>query len=62
MLKIEFATDNAAFGDPESTSDWHLRAECSRVLRRIADQVLAGTDDGRIMDANGNQIGKWSLL
>lgn len=54
MFKVEFATDNAAFED--------VNSEVARILRDLADKVDSGTrTDGRVMDYNGNAVGKWSL-
>ena len=56
-MKIEFSTDNAAFGDDEY-SFW---SEYTRIIARINDQVASGIKSGVIMDINGNKIGEWSL-
>lgn len=57
-VKIEFATDGAAFADDREH-------EIFRVLRSIGDQLQTAAlvgDLGRpfvIRDSNGNTIGRW---
>lgn len=53
MFTLKFSTDNAAFEDRE--------AECVRILSAVARSVGSGKTGGRIMDANGNIVGEWSL-
>lgn len=56
MLKIEFSTDNAAFGDGDGPY------ECKRILEDIAEKIAEhGRRDGGILDINGNRIGRWSV-
>lgn len=55
MLKIEFETDNAAFGDGNATY------ETARILRNIADRIKGGATEGGAYDFNGNHVGKWSV-
>lgn len=55
MLKIEFETDNAAFGDGNGPY------ETARILRQIADRIEAGATEGGAHDYNGNRVGKWSV-
>lgn len=55
ILKIELATDNAAFEDDRG-------AECARILRGLADRLEAGnfpSGSGAwgLFDANGNAVG-----
>ncbi|MDZ7699498.1 MAG: hypothetical protein U5R49_22025 [Deltaproteobacteria bacterium] len=45
--------DNAAFEEPA--------IEISRILRKVAGQVEAGHEAGRIMDLNGNSVGEFRL-
>ena len=54
MFKIEFATDNAAFG--EDGTD-----EVANVLRHVVELVEGGYLGGPLTDSNGNQIGAWSM-
>ena len=54
MLTIAFRTDNAAF-------DQDVRAEAARLLRRVAERLEVGADEGACIDANGNGVGAWSL-
>lgn len=55
MLKIEFATDNAAFTEDSGP-------ECARILREIARDVEHGVTEGTCIDINGNKVGEWSLV
>lgn len=52
-LFINFETDNAAFNDDNGP------AEIARILRMVADLVLAGHGGSVIHDYNGNTIGVW---
>ena len=54
MLRIEFATDNAAFDDGATD-------ETARILRYIASRIERGSHSGPIRDANGNAIGRYEL-
>lgn len=54
MLFVTFETVNAAFEEDE-------RGECARILKSIARHLEAGTESGRITDANGNKIGAWQF-
>lgn len=54
-FKIKFKTDNDAF------KDGGAEFEVARILRTIAEHVLAGEDAGKVFDVNGNSIGTWSL-
>jgi len=60
-MKITFATDNEAFTEQGEESEEAKRAECARILRQIATKLESGQDAGAVMDANGNNVGKWSL-
>lgn len=59
MFSLEFKMDNAAFGDNEAEA----LAEAADILRKLADRVEGGSaqDGGKVMDANGNSIGSWSV-
>lgn len=55
MVRIEFATDNAAFEEAPAT-------EAARILKAIARQIETGAAfDGTIYDINGNRVGAWSM-
>jgi hypothetical protein len=54
VFKIEFETGNAAFEDSPGY-------EAARILRQIADKLEGSIQSGKVMDANGNTIGKWEL-
>lgn len=54
MLKLKFATENAAFnGEPIY--------EAARLLREAAHRIEAGEYEGRLFDINGNKVGGWTL-
>ncbi len=53
MFNISFSTMNSAFEE-------HDPDDVKRILVRIADLVRIGHSSGKILDTNGNQIGKWS--
>lgn len=53
-VSVKIATDNAAFRLEDGTLD---RFEVARVMREAADKVEAGYSTGRLMDANGNDVG-----
>lgn len=46
-------------GDGAFATDSSARAECVRLLRRIADRIEGGYDDGPLHDYNGNRCGQW---
>jgi hypothetical protein len=58
MFKLEFKTDNAAFGEsfPTECSD-----ECARILSAISQRLRQGDVRGRCIDYNGNCVGTWEL-
>lgn len=53
-MKIEFRTSGAAFEEYESV-------EVERILEEIIKKVKRGHTEGKILDINGNSIGKWEL-
>lgn len=53
-MKIEFNTSGAAFDDYGDT-------EVERILEEIIAKVKGGRTEGKILDINGNTIGKWEL-
>lgn len=66
MLKVEIKTGGAAFHceDPEENPVLDrevLGQEVSRLLKKIAMDIQRGSDDGVIIDLNGNKVGEWSL-
>lgn len=52
MFNLKFSTGNAAFEE-------YPEGEISRILNQIKDKVFNGYESGKIMDSNGNGIGKW---
>ncbi len=56
MFKLEFETDNAAFGE----TPLEQRPEIIRILTDIVTRVARGDVDGTVRDVNGNRIGSWS--
>jgi hypothetical protein len=58
MFRLEFSTDNAAFGEDE----FQRNHEIARILRDIAAKV--GEQDlisGSARDLNGNKVGEWEI-
>lgn len=60
MFKLEFSTDNSAFGD-EGALGLQKMNEVSRILQAIATKVGTGYVSGPVKDINGNTVGVWSL-
>ena len=59
MFHVILKCDNAAF------SDGALAGEIARILRKLADNVDKNLgnadDDGKLIDHNGNTVGKWEF-
>ena len=55
--KISIKTDNAAFGDTDSSR----AEEVARLLREIAADMDNGSTSGPVIDLNGNKVGTWDL-
>ena len=53
-LVVSIECDNAAFED--------LSHECARILRAVAEKLKAGREEGKIMDANGNSVGRFEIV
>ncbi len=58
MFTLEIETDNDAF------STGRKGLEVARLLRKIADIVEndGRADRRRILDINGNSVGKWEII
>lgn len=54
QFKCEFDMDNAAF-------DGRRQAEVGRIFRTINKRIDDGIDSGKILDINGNTVGKWEM-
>jgi len=52
-FKLEIVTENEAFRGSD--------AEVARILRDAAYKVDRGYRDGRLMDVNGNTVGKFKF-
>lgn len=65
MLIVKFTTDNAAFcadTNEEADNDASQRAECARILGKLAEELENGsTVKGSVYDVNGNRVGDWRL-
>ena len=59
MLRIEIATDNAAF---HNEGEHNPGPEASRLLRDVAKKVEAGATEGKIIDINGNTVGRFDTI
>jgi hypothetical protein len=55
-VSVTFTMDSDAFHDPDGS----YGDEASRILHKIADSVRTKTG-GKILDINGNTIGKWAV-
>ena len=53
-FRIDIGTSNAAFKDDPG--------ELARLLRKVADRLDRGDKDGRIVDINGNVVGRFDHL
>lgn len=51
---IEFNTSGAAF-------EYYGDMEVERILDEIVAKVKSGDNEGKILDINGNTIGKWEM-
>ncbi len=62
MLKLKMHTSNQAFIlEGDEGSDRFNYNEVARILREVADKVERGHSGGKMLDANGNSVGEWSL-
>ena len=63
MMKIEFATENAAFCDPYTgeLDDQAEGSESIRILSKIIGEISCGYRSGYVHDLNGNRIGWWKF-
>ena len=52
-FKLKMNCDNHAFWVPE--------IEIRRILRDVAERVDNGLEKGKILDHNGNKVGKWEI-
>jgi hypothetical protein len=53
-FEIKFKTNSDAFREDMSS-------EVIRILYRIMSEIDCGTTENRILDLNGNSIGRWRL-
>jgi hypothetical protein len=60
MFSLNFSTDNAAFCYDDEGTDLD-RDAVADALRKLADKVTEGRNNGAVLDANGNSVGTWSL-
>ncbi len=56
-MRISFETCNSAFGE---TDDEH-RAEVINTVLDVVKAIRKGKTEGKVIDANGNTVGSWSL-
>ena len=64
-VTIQFDVDNTAFwserGSDQDEQDFN-RNELRNVLTRVATRMAVdvnGTEEGLVLDSNGNRIGEW---
>lgn len=66
MFKLEIKTGGAAFRsdyETDESGEYILdprATEVRHILMDICDKLAFGYTDGKIMDYNGNAVGKWS--
>ena len=53
-FKLEFKMDNAIFDDKP-------KMEAARLLHEIGSLIYQGATNGRVIELNGNTIGKWEI-
>jgi hypothetical protein len=53
-VRIEFETDNAAFGETSDDALEEMQRICARACEAIADRCTTA----RLRDSNGNTVGK----
>jgi hypothetical protein len=53
-FSLEFKCDGAAFVDDP-------QREVARILRLVAQKVIAGETEQAVHDVNGNNVGEWNL-
>jgi len=58
MLRIEIATENAAFYLHDHAPGYEL----ARILRDVANRIEAGATEGPIYDVNGNKVGRYDTI
>jgi hypothetical protein len=58
-IRIEFSTDNAAFGEKDSPE---YCAEVCFVMSKVTSKITNGEPWGLIRDTNGNTIGEFSAV
>jgi hypothetical protein len=58
MFTLEIETDNSAFSDGDKGR------ELARILRKIASIIETDgrADRRRVLDINGNSVGKWEVM
>ena len=59
-FKLSMSCNNAAFHDSEPDDD--PSEEIARILHAVADRLNNGILSGTCVDANGNNVGVFSLL
>ncbi len=58
MFKLEFSTDNAAFGEDQFSRD----TEITRIIDNIVNEIeLWNKTSGPVIDINGNKVGEWEI-
>lgn len=66
MFELEIRTGGAAFRDEhkiDETGNAVLDPDASeirRILVNIHDELMKGYTSGKVMDINGNKVGRWS--
>jgi hypothetical protein len=58
-LIVEIQMENAAFDPVNGGEAAHILSDLADA---ISDRDLDCTDKGRVMDSNGNSVGKWRVV
>ena len=58
MVSVKIKTGGSAFRNEDETLDTN---EIVRLLRQTAQKIANGYTDGKIMDINGNSVGRFEI-
>jgi hypothetical protein len=66
MFKLEIRTGGSAFMDADAYNEYGIECldptayEVRRILKDVEKDLRWGHTSGKVMDINGNCVGKWS--
>ena len=62
MFLLRIDTENAAFhSDVPELDSLATPYEIARILYDVMNSLAAGRESGACVDANGNNVGRWSI-